>query len=320
MRASLPLCLVALGITAVAGAGCKPSSGSGGQGAGPTGGASVSQGASVTIHPGNLVDDGLVARYYLDEAASGQQPSEALDAASDPVHLTIRYSNANEGGAGGGGSGPGTGGMAPAATYIEDGEGHRGLHFPAAEMTDVAYTKIAGTKFTADLNTKKTATYEVVADIVAVSSSLSRLSHIGTGTGHTLSLETDSPSLIQFTLNDDHGHYASTQLGQLGRAVYHAVLDIEATDPKHRVKFYVNGSRILTLSPNENLDMNTTIELDPAAYYCIGNRYEIDEDDGRGRSIQGTIYYSAIYKTPFTADQVLHNTAVLLVSDDTPLE
>jgi hypothetical protein len=85
------------------------------------------------------------------------------------------------------------------------------------------------------------------------------------------------------------------------------------------VKFYVNGSRTLTLSPNENLVMNTSIDLGTGKYYCIGNRYQT-ENDGSGRSIQGTIYYSAIYKTPLTAEQVLNNTAVLLVSDDTPLE
>jgi hypothetical protein len=314
---------------AVAGGGCKSSSvstsgsGGNGQGAEPTGGASVSQGGSLPIHPGKLVDDGLVARYYLDEAASGQQPGEALDAApasalGDPVHLTIRYSNANEGGAGGGGE-PGTGGMAPTVAYIEDDDGHRGLYFPAAEMPDVAYAALDGTKFTAALHSGTTATYEVVAEILDVSRFLSRLSHIGSGTGHTLSLETDSTSLIQFTLNDDHAHYAPTLLGQLGRAVYHAVLDIEATDPKHRVKFYVNGSRTLTLSPNENLDMDTSIDLGTGKYYCIGNRYQT-ENDGSGRSIQGTIYYSAIYKTPLTAEQVEHNTAVLLVSDDTPVE
>ena len=186
-------------------------------------------------------------------------------------------------------------------------------------MTDVAYTPIDGTKLITALHTGTTVTYEVVAEILAVSSDISRLSHIGSGTAHTLSLETKSASLIRFAVNNEKAHYAPTPLSELGRAVYHAVLDTEAVDPKHRVKFYVNGSRVLTLSPNEDLVMGPSINLGTENYYCIGNRYMV-EMDGTGRSIQGTIYYSAIYKTPFTAEQVQHNTAVLLLSDDTPLE
>ncbi len=274
--------------------------GGGGQGgaAGTTSTGGSGQGGEPLFHPGVLVDDGLVARYYLDEAAEGQSPTEALDAAPDPLPLAITYVNL---------------GVEEFMTYLEDEDGNRGLAFAAIGHDDRASVAIDGTKISASLHGGKTVTYEVVADIQGVSLSTSRLSHIGLDTGHTLSFETSSLTRLRFALNEHGTGAVPVNLPSLGRAVFHAVLDTAQTEPADRVRTYVNGGKqpIVTGTPPT---LDEIIDLGIGRHYVIGNR-EIGE-----RTIKGAIYYSAIYSIPLTDEQILQNVALLLVDDDTPTD
>jgi hypothetical protein len=278
--------------------------GGGSAGAGPGGTSTMASGAAgsggaAAGHVGALVDDGLVARYYLDEAADGQAPAEALDAAPAPLNLTLRYV-----------ADPCT--LDPVMSYIQDAEGHRGLDFSTAGMDDLAFAEIDESKFIVGLHRGTSATYEVVADIREIHSGQSRLSHIGSETGHALSLQSRALSYIGFEVNTGGETQAPALLDAAGRAVYHAVFDSTEVEPMDRVKFYLNASRLPTLSVASGLAQGEEIDLSGGKYYAIGNR-EIG-----GRTMRGTIFYSAVYASALSAEQVAQNTSWLLVDDDTP--
>jgi len=264
--------------------GTTSTSGTGGQGAGPA------------LHPGVLVDDGLVARYYLDEAASGQEPTEVLDAAPDPLPLPLTYVNI---------------GTDEFMAYTEDAGGNRGLMFTEVGHDDRASIAVDGTKISASLHAGQTVTYEVVADVQGMSTSGSRLLHIGEESGHALSLETDAATRMQFSLNEHYVGGVPVDLKSLGRAVFHSVVDTTQTEPADRVRIYVNGGRLPSVQGTPP-DLDAAIDLGIGKHFVIGNR-EIGE-----RTIEGTIFYAAVYSGPLTDEQIVQNVALLLVDDDTP--
>lgn len=281
-----------------AGGSTGPGGGGGGANAGGAGGIGP-EGGSMMLHPGSLVDDGLVARYYLDEADSGQTPTEAIDAAPNPLNLALRYVGDPAA-------------MEPAMTYIEDMSGNRGLNFSQVGMDDVAYVAIDTTKIATMLQGGTTLTYEIVADIQGVSSSTSRLSHIGTNGDHTFTFSASQLTHVHLTVNNQSGFDAPALLGSLGRAVYHAVFDSNEVEPADRVRFYVNGSPLPTLTVSSSLSQGTVIDLDVGKFYAIANREE------GARTFEGTMYYSAIYNVALTSEQIIQNTGLLLVDDDLP--
>ncbi|MBW2455532.1 MAG: hypothetical protein JRI68_13515 [Deltaproteobacteria bacterium] len=282
--------------TAAGGAG--GTAGNGGQGgtAGSTSTSGTGGQAGAPIHPGVLADDGLVARYYLDEAASGQAPTEVLDAAPDPLPLPLTYVNI---------------GTDEFMTYTEDADGNRGLAFAAIGHDDRASIPVDSTKVSAALHASHAVTYEVVADVQGVSGSTSRIIHIGTDTEHTLSIETDAVTRLQFSVNEHGVGGIPVDLKTLGRAVFHTVLDTAQSEPADRVRIYVNGGRLPSVWGTPP-DLDAPIDLGIGRDFVIGNR-EIGE-----RSIEGVIYYAAVYGEPLTDEQILQNVALLLIDDDTP--
>ena len=279
-----------------AGAGGNASGGQGGAVSTGGGGSSSGEGGDLPVHPGVLVDEGLVARYYLDEAASGQDPTEALDAAPDPLPLALTYINE---------------GTDTFMTYTEDPNGNRGLTFATYGRDDRASVAIDGTKISTSLHSSTTMTYEVVAEVLGVIPESSRLIHIGLDTDHTLSFETGVVTRLGFEVNDGGWTSVPSYLPALGRAVFHSVFDSSQADPLDRVRIYVNGGR-LPIIGDVAVEMDAAIDLGPGRHFVIGNR-EIGQ-----RTIEGTIYYAAVYSDALSEAQVLQNVGLLLVDDDTP--
>ncbi len=272
-----------------------PSGGQGGTITTGGGGNSSGQGGAPDLHPGVLVDEELVVRYYLDEANSGQEPTEVVDAAADPLPLPLTYVNE---------------GTDTFMTYTEDLNGNSGLAFAEWGRSDRASLAIDGTKISAMLHGGFTVTYEVVADVQGVIESTSRLLHIGVDTGHTLSLETHVLTRLGFEFNGSGRSSVPSYLPGLGRAVYHAVVDSTQVEPLDRLRIYVNGGRLPIIT-----DIHVAqeaLDLGIGRHFVIGNR-EIG-----GRTIEGVIYYAAVYAAALSEEQVLQNTALLLADDDTP--
>ena len=264
-------------------------------GAGGSGGQGGAGGAPV----GALVDDGLLVRYYLDEAASGQLPALALDAAPDPLHLPFTYT--------------------PGMTYVEIG-GHRGLAWNAAELDGRASIPAADTKLVMQLTSLIEATIEVVVRIDAVSMSNSRISHIGTDSeSGRFTLSTNDVDQLKFFWRPGGDAQPIPILAGLwqvgfdtvGRVVLHVVLDTSAPVAADRLRLFVGGALALPL-PATPPAAGESIQISNANHFTIGNR-EIGM-----RSFQGELYYSAMYTKALSEADVLNNAAVLADSDDSP--
>lgn len=280
---------------AAGGSGGQPAGGAGGSAGGNTGagGAGAAGGMAGTggFFMGTLTDRGLLTRYYMDQTDSGQGPTTLLDAAPTALDLPIVYT--------------------PEMLWTEEPTG-RGIAYSQAGLDGRASILVDGTKIFDGLHGSTTGTIEVVADIQAVSSSSSRISHIGldSETGR-FTLATSVTSRLAFRLNNSTVGNYPVFLPDAGRAVLHAVLDTSQADEFERVRIYVNGARIPhigTSSPAKD----ELIDLTNSPHYGVGNRHI------GGRSIAGGIYYAALYSSALTDEEVFDAAGVLIQNDDTP--
>jgi hypothetical protein len=288
---------------AQASGGATSSQGSGGAGGASSSAASTTTAASTTsatIGSGGasgLVDRGLLVRYYLDEADSGQAPTEALDAAPDPLPLPLTY----------------TPGMSYASV-----DGHRGLSWNAIELSGRASAPTATNKL-AGLDGLEAATIESVVELSAVSSFNSRISHIGTGSDSGIfTLSTGDPGILNFFWRpgtaQDPPILAETYpvaFPTRGRVVLHLVLDVAAADAASRARLFVDAAEVSPMATTPP-QAGQSIVLAPSDYFVLGNR-----EEGM-RSFVGVLYYSAMYTTALTDLEVQNNAAVLAANDDTP--
>jgi len=239
-----------------------------------------------------LTNSGLVVRYVLNEAASGQTPTTALDSAPSPLHLSVDYNGENN------------------MNYVEASTG-RGLHWDNAESSGGAAAPVDGTKVHSALHGKTQATIEVVAEIDGVAGSNSRFVHIGAGTeSGRFTISSSVNNRVQFrwlgsTIARDWPlNYASS-----GRCVMHVVFDTTNATAVDRVRLFVNGTLVTT-----NMGMppgpNATIDIGPGRSLYLGNR------DPFERSFAGSLYYAAIYDRPLTLTEIETHVEYLIVHDD----
>jgi hypothetical protein len=269
--------------------------GAGGMGTGgmAAGGASAGGGGlgGAWPQPLALVSEGLLARYHIDEAAMGTVPTELVDSAPNPNNLALSYEGE--------------------LSYSEV-SGHRGLSWSLIEQNSRASIALAGSKFTG-LQAENSATIEMVLELSAVSSSHTRLSHIGEGSdsgNFTLS----APSITRAQLyTSPGGRIGMWQVDfvSLGRVVMHAVLDTAQADPEMRQRLYVNGAPAIRVG-GDPIAQDAVIDVGTTTHYVLGNR------ETGGRSGVGTIYYAAIYTDVLTDAEIVNNAAALLFDDDTP--
>ncbi|AKT39517.1 uncharacterized protein CMC5_036640 [Chondromyces crocatus] len=237
------------------------------------------------------MDRGLLVRYFIDEATSGIV-GELNDSAPTPLPLRITPS--------------------PGLQFVTESGANRGLQWDSIELDGRASAAVSGTKLTR-LEGSTTGTIEVVLDIHAVAPLNSRISHIGFDQeSGRFSLGANTTSRLQFRWQSNVlGGEWEVPLSSLGRAVVHLVLDTEPPDPEARVKLYVNGApqaRVGGVLPSQA----QAIQLGTDPHYVLGNR-EVGV-----RSFEGRLHYAAMYTEALSSEDVLHNTALLLVSDDTP--
>lgn len=274
-------------LPAVVGGATGQTSGGGDVGGSATAGGSAAGGAAAAL----LVDDGLLVRYFIDEAASGTQPTTLEDAAAEPLSLAMDY--------------------AGAAAFMNI-DGRRALMFQMANSAAHAAVPIDGSKL-ALLNGARRATIEVVAHVQAASTLGTRLLHVGELTSR-LSLESNSTTSLKVDFNnvdgDGIGLWAVPDLNAAGRVVVHAVLDTEASDPNDRIALYLDGVRQPgTLNPPQQ---NSALAVPSGQHLVLGNRLPAE------RSMQGLLHYAAIYLEALGQAQIDQNVAWLQAADDQP--
>jgi len=266
--------------------------------------ASASTSMDTTGAPSGLDDNGLVVRYYLDEADGGQGPKFAEDAAPAPLDLPLVYDE---------------NGMNP---VYAGGLGQRGLSWPAAMLDGRATIPVLGTKVQSQLTGSPTATIEVVLDLNEVTMFGSRIVHIGGGSEPGwLTLRTDSPIKAQTYWQGDvlAGEW-DLNWDLVGRVVVHLVYDTTEMDPVDRVRFYVNGVEFVDAAGDAVAPMQDQMieipgmnPMNEEVHFTLGNRGVAVQ-----RSFAGALHYVALYDEALSSAQIDKNFLALIASDDAP--
>lgn len=249
-----------------------------------------SVGSSETGPPApQLVDRGLVARWFLAESAIGVMPTVTADVAEEPFDLAIDFTSGN-------------------VRWTEE-NGQRGLRWLAAGGYGGPIRAVADSKFTM-LHGRTSVTIELVAAIDGVSSDDSRLFHVGTGSDPgDLTVRSGVIDTLELVVNGSDVADWNLNLSLLGRAVFHLVYDSSEPVEEDRARLYIDGMYVMPSSSSPPA-MNEPIELSKVPYVALGNR------DAEG-SIQGAVFYAALYARTLGDDEIMHN-ATLLFADDDP--
>lgn len=239
-----------------------------------------------------LHDDGLLARWYLDEDVSGQRPRVAIDHEPPGLDLPLVYVD-----------------DAPAYNVLD---GSRGLQWTDVGLDGRAMVDIAGTKLD-ELVGATRVTVELVAVVNDAMPETSRIFHVGTGNqpGDFVIGCEPNPRRLVLRWNGNTMRFFAADLSG-ARNVIHVVVEADQGDPLDRLRAYVNGEELeptsdgkLTQPPQyQGLPLQLTSAL------VLGSR-----TDGQ-RSFRGRLHYAAIYTEVLTNEQIASNVAALLVSDD----
>jgi hypothetical protein len=232
-----------------------------------------------------LTDEGLLVRYFIDEAASGQGPTELADSAPTPLPLALQYT--------------------PAMSFSNG----RGLHWTTADDAGRASTPIDTTKIETLLDPSKTFTLEVVAAIAANGAGENRFMSVAQGTATYGSIALITSDLVSLRLHlGTAAVYWSVPWAQ-GRLVIHCVVDTTQVDATDRALLYVNGA-LATRTGGTSPGLNYDPPILSTDYLTIGNV------EGAGRSPAGDVSYVAIYTKALTPAQVAANAQRLAANDD----
>lgn len=260
----------------------------------PTGSTSDSdtEGSSSTGMPDPaLVDTGLLARWMIDDAVAGQPTTVVSDATALPLDLELLIHNG--------------------APQFVTRDGHQGLAWPTEGEDGRAMASVNDTKLTTELAGSHRATLELVAKIEAVTTSTSRLLHIGTANRADLAVGTASLDELQIRWDGTYNArlFAADLDGE--RQVIHVVIDTDHDDPEDRILAYIDGVPLDSLHhhPDEPA-LGEGVALGNSSALVLGNR-----TDGN-RSLSGMLYYAALYTEALDPDEVMLNASILAHDDD----
>jgi hypothetical protein len=238
-----------------------------------------------------LASRGLVVRYFLDEAASGQGVSDVRDHAAPVFDLPVTYDNATT----------------PPWTTTPTG---RGLAFDTIGLDGGACRPVSG-KLLA-LDDLSNATLEVRVEAISdCLGSGSRFMHIGEDDRWGFALGCLGTGTVVYAHGDVSQETYTEWPVVLGSSAITLTLVFEAGQalPQDRVRLYVDGVvRAFTIT--EEPSMGDPLIIGTTQHLCIGNR------PIGGRSPRGTISYAAIYAVALTPAEIADNVARLAVSDD----
>jgi hypothetical protein len=237
-----------------------------------------------------LVDRGLVVRYFMDEAASGQSPTSLTDSASSPLSVPITFGQ---------------------ASFIDE-NGHRGLNWPASQGSGKIELGLGSTKIQNQISPARTVTIEVVARIAgagtAGSSNESQITGLRGGNPDFMLTAIGATDLRFFKPFGTEGA-TWVNVNNQQRMVLHLVFDTTRADAQQRIELFRNGG-VITKTASSPPSQSSTVGLGSSDEFVIGNR------QGSDRSIQGTIFYVAYYNVALAADEIANNAQRLLATDD----
>jgi hypothetical protein len=258
-----------------------------GQGSGESTAATGTTGPDVPV----LVDDGLLARWYLDEAEMGQAPRTVIDHHPPGADLSLVYTS-----------------EWPSYDVYED---NRGLRWTEVGRNGRALVDIAGTELATELTDATEVTFELVLVVNEVMPEFSRFLHIGTAnTGGDFAIGSTQIDRLVLRWQGNPIRELEVAFGEQ-RHVLHVVVDTPAADPVERLRAYLDGLPLVSTGRDAPAQ-GQGLPLLPSAALTLGNR-----SNGQ-RSFRGRLQYAAIYTEVLDAAQLATNVSVLLASDDPP--
>ena len=253
--------------------------------------ASESDSDTTGVEAPQLTDDGLVVRYFLDEAPAGSNPTLALDAANDPLDLPLDYAEKT-------------------MHYVSDGM-RRGLAFDEAGLDDAARGPIEGTKVAALEGTYQL-TIEVVVRVEDAVSGGSRIVHIGHNNASAVTLAATDAETLQARWNDVIVREWDSSDLQGASHVLHLIVDTSAVNPASQFRLLADGVELNAITV-ANLPKDAPLEYDMNPILALGNRHQ-------DRTFRGVLFYAAIYDHAISDTMVATHVEALQESDDTPDE
>jgi hypothetical protein len=252
--------------------------------------------------PALLVDDALLVRYYLDEQAQGEPVQPILDAGPNaPVDLVGYYA---------------AGTMQP--RFVTDDE-HGGMRWTTAGGAGRVSQPVGSTAEQTKLSNivgSTTMTIEVVLRIDAAWA-LSRIVTLErTGGGINLAFGArQTTGGLHYEIYRQGSSWAQWP-ASASRAVVHVIIDTELA-PSDRLRGFVDGVAVAPtlLGPPPS---GHTFGLNGDTALSLGNCFPLASGGPEDRAIGGTLYYAAIYAGALSDEQVAHNAAILMASDDSP--
>ena len=262
---------------------------------------------------GDAVSSGTpdpIARYWVNEAASGQSPTTIADSEASPVNLSITYVSDT-----------------PAYTSIAAG---RGLDFPTGNVdTAGAFsgTLSGGNKIFDALDGATQATMEVVVEITTAMLNGDIADPINIfgvydfdGSddplgmfwwGNKLVVDYDGPS--GYTAEE---YNEATSGLSAGVHVFHYVLDTPNATQASRQRLYMDGN-LLTPSAASTPTQDSTIDIPTATSHIVSlGGWQDYVDVGGG--FAAAIYYAALYDVALTDTQIDSQATALAASNDPP--
>lgn len=240
-----------------------------------------------------LVDQGLVGRWFIDEAAEGTDPPFVADSVMPPMNLVIER---DEG-----------------SPYYDTTAGNRGLRWDEVNRDGRARIPIAGTRIQDEIDNNETATFELVVEVTAVQSQASRIINIGEGNDSEFALASAGPGELHIRWDGgDRIFFEHMFSGE--REVLHVVVDTTEAEDADRIRVYADGEPIprSLLADSDPIEKGVGLPLSGSAVFVLGNR------DGGHRTYQGAMRYAAVYSVAMTQTDIAHNAMLLLDNDDEP--
>jgi hypothetical protein len=252
--------------------------------------ASTGEGGSTGPAPPALVDTGLLARWYIDEASDGQGPLLVIDHQPPGVDVIPAYS-----------------------AFMDYGtvDDNRGLEWSAPGMGGRPLVAIAGTKLETELDDATQVTFELVLAVDEVTGDLSRFLHIGTSAegGDFAIGATTLDSLELRWRGETLRTFEASFTGD--RQVLQVVVDTDQAKPVDRFVAYLDGVALHPLDEGAP-DQGQGLQLEATSSLVLGNR-----TDGQ-RSFRGALLYAAIYTAALAPTDLEYNRGILSTSDDAP--
>lgn len=289
--------------TAVAGGAAGGSATGGAGGADGTGGGATGGGGGAGGAP-TLRDDGVLARFYLDDGGPGQESANVVDTIDD-LSLPITYE-----------------GTSP--TFVASSTG-LGLRWDSQTTQALASGPLAGGLLQMGLNGAQQLTIELVLEVDATPNAqmralqVSTLNNVSGDVGVQLDPNTGRVAIdFNDTMSgsDFNGLWEPSLLGR-GRVVLHVLFDTTQAEEADRAMLFIDGVRsepgLPGAVPVQPITQGDSLVVSPVHFLAIGNR-----EANPARPFPGTIFYAALYQGALTEAAIQNNVAVLSSSDDAP--